>query len=137
MKVFIDNNVLIDFLISREPFCEAATKVFGMCEQKMVEGVVSSLSIVNAAYVLRKLLPQEQLYKKFSILLDYCHLSSISHEIVLRAMADERNDFEDAVQYQSAKEFGVDMILTRDKGGFQNREIPILTPDEFLSYCEE
>ncbi|MGN1247870.1 MAG: PIN domain-containing protein, partial [Paludibacteraceae bacterium] len=51
MKVFIDNNVLIDFLLSREPFCGAATKVFGMCEQRMVEGVVSSLSIVNAAYV--------------------------------------------------------------------------------------
>ena len=137
MKVFIDNNVLIDFLMRREPFCEAATKVFGMCEQGIVEGIVSSLSIVNAAYVLRKLLPQEELYKKFSILLDYCHLSPISHGIVVRAIDEGKNDFEDAVQYQSAKEVGVDVILTRDKSGFQKSEIPVLTPAECVAYCEE
>ena len=34
MKVFLDTNVLIDFLAGREPFAKDASVIVGMCDRK-------------------------------------------------------------------------------------------------------
>lgn len=42
-------------------------------------------------------------------------------------------DFEDALQYYTAKENGVDCIITRNKKDFYFSDFPVYTPEEFLS----
>ncbi len=43
------------------------------------------------------------------------------------------SDFEDGLQYYSAIENNVDIILTRNKKDFKNSKIPVLTVKEYLS----
>ena len=49
-KVFIDTNILIDFLGEREPFYEAAARIVSRADRKEIELQVSSLSYATASY---------------------------------------------------------------------------------------
>ena len=44
----------------------------------------------------------------------------------------KQKDFEDAVQAGCAVECGADVIVTRDKTGFEDAGIPAYTPTELL-----
>ena len=44
---------------------------------------------------------------------------------------------EDAVQRICAEDNGADVIITRDKDGFANASIPVMTPTEFIDGAEE
>ena len=46
-------------------------------------------------------------------------------------------DYEDAVQYLLALPYHPDLIITRDKKGFQNFDVLVLTPAEFISKVKE
>ena len=133
MKVFIDNNVLIDYLLVRQPFFKSSAIIMDMCRTREIEGIIASLTFTNAAYILRKAFPLDILYEKLEYIMSYCHLSAVDEKIVATAIAERGTDFEDAVQYHSALFANADIVITRDKTGFKNRELPIYTPDEFLT----
>ena len=46
---------------------------------------------------------------------------------------DNLPDFEDGLQYYSAIENQIDVIITRNKKDFRNSKIPVLTAKEFLA----
>lgn len=48
MRIFIDTNILIDFLSIRDKFYEDAKKIFTLGLLRKHELVISSLSIANA-----------------------------------------------------------------------------------------
>lgn len=54
MRIFIDTNILIDFLSIRDKFYEDAKKIFTLGLLRKHELVISSLSIANAMYVAHK-----------------------------------------------------------------------------------
>ena len=53
-NVFIDTDVIVDFLTDRKPFSLESAKIFSLIDQKKIKGCVSSLSFSNLYYVLRK-----------------------------------------------------------------------------------
>ena len=54
MNVFLDTNVVIDFMGEREGFFDDAAAIFSMIEDKRITASVSALTIVNCAYILKK-----------------------------------------------------------------------------------
>ena len=54
MRVFIDTNVLIDFVANREGFSEDADKLFALGITGDIKLMTSALSYVTAMYVARK-----------------------------------------------------------------------------------
>ncbi len=59
---------------------------------------------------------------------------NLNDKIIELALSDELfPDFEDGLQYYSAIENNVDIILTRNKKDFKNSKIPVLTAKEYLS----
>ena len=42
-------------------------------------------------------------------------------------------DFEDAIQYHTALENGIDIIITRNKKDFKNSKLPIMAAKEYLN----
>ena len=44
----------------------------------------------------------------------------------------DHHDFEDSLQIAAARSWGADVIVTRDRVGFVNSPIKVLTPAEFL-----
>ena len=49
------------------------------------------------------------------------------------AVKKQTYDFEDTVQYLSALPYQPDVILTRDKNGFADLGILVMTPAEFIA----
>ena len=135
MKLFIDTNVVVDFLGKREPFFENAAIIFEMMRQGKTEAIVSSLTIVNCAYILRKSFSNETMLEKIDDLCQLLGVSSINKSVILDAIACKLTDFEDAVQYYSAQLYQPDVIITRDKTGFASFVLPVMTPAEFVAEC--
>jgi len=58
----------------------------------------------------------------------------LNDKITELALSDTNfTDFEDGLQYYSAIENEIDVIITRNKKDFKNSKIPVLTAKEFLA----
>ena len=137
MKVFIDTNVVVDFLGKREPFFDAAAFIIEMGKIGKIDMIVSSLTIVNCAYILRKQFSNEIMLDKIENFCQILKISPIDKNVILKAISLRLPDFEDTVQYFSALFYKPDVIITRDKRGFLDLELPIMTPDEFIAECKK
>lgn len=136
MKVFLDTNVIIDFYARREDFFLPASIIIDMAYKKRIDIVVSSLTFVNAFFILRKTYNKESLYPKLRKLADICAITRIDEEIIKSCLQREVSDFEDAVQYTSSKTLDVDVIVTRDPKHYKEFDIKVQTPTEFLDNFE-
>ncbi|MBQ4029776.1 MAG: PIN domain-containing protein [Prevotella sp.] len=133
MKAFIDTNVLLDNLAMREGFYEDAATIFSMVKDGYIEGIVSSLSIINCAYVLPKHYERKNVMELIHNLIHLFSVSDITIEVLLQATNRNPHDFEDAVQYFSSLQYFPDIIITRDKKGFKEFNLPVFTPSEFIA----
>lgn len=131
-SIFLDTNVIIDFLGEREPFYTSLAKVATLADKKKIKLFISPISITTVHYILSKYeSPTSALEKirKFKIISEI----SIVNEIVIeKAINSNFRDFEDAVQYFSAIESKCDIILTRNEKDFKNALIPIMNAEAYL-----
>ena len=137
ITALIDTNVLLDHLAHRDGFCQDAAAVFSMVDEGYMIGVVSSLSIVNCAYVLPKHYDVHAVLEQINVMLQLFTISNVDATVLEQAAAIEPHDYEDAVQYMSALPFHPDIVITRDKEGFKDFDIPVMTPAEFVSKAKE
>jgi predicted nucleic acid-binding protein len=56
----------------------------------------------------------------------------VNFEIIKAAFTLPMIDFEDAVQAAAARDFGIDIVVTRDKTGFLDSGLSVHSPEEFL-----
>ena len=54
MKILIDTNILIDFLMKRPLFYDDSRKVIQLCMNKKIDGCIAAHSVMNIFYILRK-----------------------------------------------------------------------------------
>lgn len=50
MRVLLDTNVLLDFLLAREPFASDARGIWLACEQGRCTGYLAAISVTNIWY---------------------------------------------------------------------------------------
>lgn len=135
MKVFVDTNVLLDLICQRDGFSKAADAIFEGCVEGTFEIVISSLTLINADYTAHRYgYSHGELVSVFKNLLRYVSISSVDADVFVKALYSGNPDLEDAVQYYSAKSFGCDCIITRDKKGFSSSDIPVYAPIGFLEF---
>lgn len=135
MKVFLDTNIVIDFIAGRQPFAKEATALFQLADNHEIELLVSDLSIVNIAYVLRRLnFPMSHIYDAFDEMRPLLTITSIGPAAIDNCLRRRAEDFEDMVQYFSALQAGADYVVTRNKKDFPENKEMIVTPREFLDY---
>lgn len=131
-KVFADTDVCIDLLSNRKPFNAAAEKLFSLADIGKIEVYVSSLSFANIDYVLRSQYSghgSRQIIAKFKTLVSVLPVDSKTIDL---AIASDFNDFEEAIQYYSAIENGITVLVTRNIRDYKNATIKVVTPETFL-----
>ena len=137
MNVFLDTNVVIDFMGKREGFFDDAATIFAMIEDKKIVASVSALTIVNCAYILKKAFNPDAMYEKVEALCQLLEIMPIDRNQLMHAVHLRPYDYEDAVQYFSALPSRPDVIITRDKRGFNDFDILVMTPAEFVRKSKE
>ncbi|MBK8561898.1 MAG: PIN domain-containing protein [Saprospiraceae bacterium] len=137
-NLFLDTNILLDFLAQRHPFFTDAEKIFELADKGDVSLFGSSLSFSTIFYVLRKLQTQAQLFQTLTDLTQSMTITGVDEKVVVEALASDFKDLEDAIQYFSAASFGgVDAIVTRNPKDFPNPQIPVFTPSEILDLLQK
>ena len=131
IKAFIDTNVLIDLLLERDGCQDAATIKKKKKEQKC-SLFLSSLTMANIAYILRKKFKGIALYNALNKLKTFFSVVSLTADNVESALMLQATDFEDALQYFSAANIQADVIVTRNEKDFYFSQISITSPKSFL-----
>ncbi len=113
-RVFVDTNIVLDLLEKRENFYQEAQELFTMGDQNKVKLFISALTIANVHYLLFKHLKMEarKAISKFKVLVE---VLPIDDKIVELSLASDFTDFEDAIQYYTAIEHGMEVIISRNK----------------------
>jgi predicted nucleic acid-binding protein len=132
-RLFIDTNVILDFLGERHPFYESMAKLATLADKGKLKLVVSPISFATVNYFLTKFesaeIAKEKL-RKFKILSE---ISKLDGHIIEKGLNADFKDFEDSLQYFSAVESNCDIIITRNGKDFKNSHIPVMTADEYLN----
>ena len=132
MRLFLDANVLLDVLLSRQPFVDDSERVLNLCAKKVFDGYCSGLTICNLMYILRKHCTIDIARRCMIDFSTYVNVVDVKSTSISKALHSPNPDFEDAVQAGCAVECGADVIVTRDKTGFEDAGIPAYTPTELL-----
>ncbi|MBQ2673900.1 MAG: PIN domain-containing protein [Prevotella sp.] len=134
-KVFLDTNILMDFVENRKNR-EYAETIIELGKTGTIQLFASYLSFANMGYILRKR-QQEERYRmirnarKIVIVLP-CDAAQLD-----TTLTDPVKDYEDMLQYQCALAAGCDVIVTNNKRDFQEFcQLPFLTSEEFLLQVE-
>lgn len=134
MKVFLDTNVMLDFLGEREPFFEIAESIINQADKGKLTIFVSALSFATCNYFLSKKFG-DAISKgkiiKFKILSEIVALDEM---IIDKSILSTFSDFEDGLQYFSALKANCQYIVTRNEKDFKNAEIPVFSPSDFLEF---
>ena len=133
MNVLVDTNVVLDVLLKRSPFYLDSFRVFQLVDQERIHGWLSASSITDIFYLLRK--DRHNYGEVYRIMEEVTALFSvvpIFETTIAGALALRWKDFEDAVQYMTAKENGVTHIITRNKTDYETSDIPCVGPAEFI-----
>lgn len=132
MVVLIDTNVIIDYLITREPFYKDASAIIIKCAQKEITGCIAFHSIPNLWYILRKV-PEDKRRKWIIDICSFLQVTGASHAEVVKAIKMENfQDFEDCLQDRCASNVGAKYIITRNVFDFLNSEVQAISPENFL-----
>jgi len=133
MRILIDTNIALDFLLEREPFCREAEKIIGLTKGGV--GVyLSAASITDVYYITRKAIgDKNSAMVLLKSLLLTVGVATVSDNEIRQAIALEWDDFEDAVQYACGESLNVDYVVTRNKGDFfASARLPVVTPEELI-----
>ena len=133
MKLFLDTNVMLDFLGERDPFYMSAAKIATLADKRKLKIVVSAISYTTISYFLTKYDGLEKMktkLRKFKVISEICELDAL---IIEKGLNSDFPDFEDSLQYYSALRTECDIIITRNGKDFKKSQIPVMTPDEFLN----
>lgn len=135
--IFLDTNVLIDFLADRQPLSLEAAKLFNYSFTNKVTLYVSVITYNNIYYILRRSSSHLDSIKILSELQEWTETIAVTKEIIRKSLTSDFRDFEDAIQYNSAKSLSkIDCIVTRDTKDYKISSISIFTPKEALTIIE-
>jgi len=126
--LYLDTNILLDFLLNRQPFAEAATTLLAAAEEGRATLFVSSLTFVTAHYVVSKAIGKNAATLALASLFTQINTVAVDVQVINQALQSGMPDFEDAVQSFTALSAGAEAIVTRDPKGFPTQAMAILDP---------
>ncbi|HEX5153304.1 MAG TPA: PIN domain-containing protein [Parafilimonas sp.] len=132
-KVFLDANVVLDFLLQRngyehiEPIVENAIK-------GTIKLYLSSSIIHITTYWLKKEMSVENVKHILITFLSDINCVDMDHNMVMQALHSDFKDVEDALQYYTALHHKVDCVLSRDKKFIKSAksQLPVYDPATFI-----
>jgi len=132
-RILIDTNVLLDYLLERQPFFEDAKRIITSCVEGKAKGSIAAHSISNMFFILRK---DYDAKERREILYNLCSIFDVEGIDKAKLLAGLSNedflDFEDCLQMECAKSYGADYIVTRNVSDYATSEVKAIEPKDYL-----
>lgn len=136
MRVLIDTNVILDYVLERHPFHADAENIVLLAAKQSFAGYLSSITPINVYYTGKKLKGKDLTIKAVRRLLKLFEIASADKNVLQKAFTANFNDYEDAVQHECAVAENLDAIVTRNTKDYKNSKITVYSPDEFLQFLQ-
>lgn len=135
MKLFLDTNILIDFLDEKRANNKIAHDFFDFLFEDDYDLVISEDILTTIFYVCRKSVKRERLLNFLQMLNDDFSIVNFGEDGIKKAidLCRENNklDFEDVSQSICAEKENCDFIVSNDKE-FPNLGVEVRTAEEIL-----
>jgi len=131
-QVFLDTNVIIDYLGNRTGFYDDAAIIMSLAINQKIELHAAAMSFATASYILSKKNNNDSIKTLIADFYKICRVVSTDEECVNYATLSDFEDFEDAMQYKCAQKAKADYIVTRNIKDFKTANIKVRTPEDFL-----
>lgn len=131
-KIFVDTDIILDLLSERHPHYTASANLFSLADIGKVKLYISPLSFSNLHYILRKQYSSKISRQALQRLKTLVQVVPVNDKIIELALASDFPDFEDAIQYYTAVDSNLEIILTRNLKDYRKASITVMTAGDYL-----
>jgi predicted nucleic acid-binding protein len=132
LKILLDTNIVLDVLMDRMPFADAAVELFSKVEDGVIIGYLCGTTVTTVYYIASKTLGAAKAKKEIKKLISLFEVAPVNRLVLESALEVDFNDFEDAVIHEAASHVGVDAIITRNPKDFRTSRISVYTSEELV-----
>lgn len=132
IKILLDTNVVLDYVLKRTPFFEDAKTIFSWTYNNKITTYISGSAITDIYYLIQQAKDKMTALSFLKDLLEFIQIAGIDNEIVVKALNSEISDFEDAIQNEAAEKVNVNYIVTRNSKDYRKSKLKIVSPSEFV-----
>ncbi|MDR0796877.1 MAG: PIN domain-containing protein [Tannerella sp.] len=137
-RVLLDTNVILDFLLKREPNYGCAQTIIKEIVYGNTQGYITASIATDIFYVLRKTNGKLFALNSLADLLIILDVLTVYRDDVYSVLNSGWDDFEDALQAYVAVRSGMDAIITGNIKDYQKTQnIDIVFPHDFIHYLKE
>ena len=132
-RVFLDANIVLDFLLKRKDYDEVR-KIMALALEKKIQAFIYPSILHIVSYWLTKAYGSAKSKDLLLLLLADVKIIDANQEVVNLALTSPIDDIEDELQYYTALHHKVDYFVSRDKK-FQHQALtllPVYNLSEFL-----
>ena len=137
MKVLCDTNVILDFLMRRQPWFDEAKTILQAHRDGRLELHVTATTLTDVYYISRRHGGRETAWRAVRGCLRRLTVIEVGQHELQDAVSRYGHDFEDDLQMACAVSCGLDLIVTRDTQGFHGSPLPAVSPTELLAKFSE
>ena len=134
MRILVDTNIFLDFLLPDPKFQNSARLFFEYCHDSKSQIYVIAMTIRDIGYIAHRRLHDKS--KSVSLQRAVYSICSkivpISADAAISAFYDGRPDYEDSLIMEAAEESMCDFIVTRNAPDFVDGIVPAYDVDDFL-----
>ncbi len=130
-KIFLDTNILLDFLLKRQGELEEIKSIFNAGAYRSLDIYVSESVLTTSIYFLQK--QNIDALNVIRELIPNLFIIPFKKEIFSYPI-ETFKDTEDGILYFLALDYKLDYFITRNTDDFKNHltDLPVLTPSHFI-----
>ena len=132
MNVLLDTNIVLDYLLAREPYYETSSGAIKAALEREYTLFISANCVTDIFYIAKRYgLGIKNIREQLGIMFSFMDIIGVTKSDILKTLKMECNDFEDALQAQCAAKIKADFVITRDED-FDGYGVKVVNPQEFI-----
>ncbi|MEM6724482.1 MAG: PIN domain-containing protein [Bacteroidota bacterium] len=131
-RVYVDTNIIIDWLGQRKNWYLPAKELFKRGEAGSILLFTSTVSITTTEYILAKRIGRRKTLQALIGIRQLINIVDSGEKEIDLSLASKFTDFEDAFQYYNALKADCHLIVTRNLKDFGPARIPVMTADTYI-----
>lgn len=132
MELLIDTNVILNMVFKRAG-CEDAVLLFQTVEENNNNAFITASAVTDLFYIIRRELHDiNKTYELMGSIFKLVRILSVTEEDIQYAFDQKWKDFEDCVQFTTAKNNRIDYIVTENGKDYEGSSVPVVSPKECI-----
>jgi predicted nucleic acid-binding protein len=133
MTVLIDTNVVLDYILKREPNAEDARACLEHLLSRKDKAWLTASTITDIYYLTRKALKDSSQAKSvIAKLLNAFLIANVDKTDCINALKIDVDDYEDALVSVCAKKIKAEYVVTQNVKHFKQSSVPAIKPGDLL-----